>query len=322
MDSYCPKSDRQDSRMTYINKSKDERNLRNPLISQTMNLISSMFDSDGVGFRSRVVRRLMMLSVCLAALSGSAVLSRAATNTATSDVDSHVLSLLGASNTNRLAAPTTIGTPAHGAPPTNQPMAAPKSNPIETNTPTVPSSAEIVNLLDDHHKLAIGDRISFRIIEDEEEPKPLVVTDSGEIEFPFIGRQAAEGKTCRQLAALAKTALEKDYYIEATVIIAIDLMAKTRGRVYLVGALRAPGPQEIPSDETLTLSKAILRSGGFTDVADRKNVKITRKTGTADSDKQTFVVNVGKIYDSGMVENDVPLQPGDLILVPDRKIRF
>ena len=229
----------------------------------------------------------------------------AATNTApTSDLETHVMSLLGGANTNHFATPV-----------------APTATPA-TNTPAVPTSGDIVNLLDDHHKLAIGDRLSFRIIEDEEDPKPMIVADSGEVECPYIGRFPAENKTCKQLANGIKAALEKDYYIEATVIIAVDLMAKTRGRVYLVGALRLPGPQEILSDETLTLSKAVLRSGGFTDFADKKNVKITRKTGPNDTDKQTFVVNVGQIFDNGKVESDISLEPGDLILVPDRKIRF
>jgi protein involved in polysaccharide export with SLBB domain len=81
-----------------------------------------------------------------------------------------------------------------------------------------------------------------------------------------------------------------------------------------------PGPQDIPSDEVLTLSKAILRAGGFTDFADRKNVKVTRQEGGAD--KQTFVVDVGEIFDKGKTENDVALKPGDLIYIPERMIRF
>ena len=184
------------------------------------------------------------------------------------------------------------------------------------------SLPSVATPLDDKHKLAIGDRLSFRIAEDEEDPKPLVVTDSGELEVPFLGRVPAENKTCKQLANEIKAGLEKTYYYEATVSLAVDLLAKTRGRVYLVGAVRMPGPQEIPTDEVLTLSKAILRGGSFTEFSDKRNVKITRKTGPAEADKQTFVVDVGEIYDKGRTELDIPLEPGDLILIPDRKIRF
>jgi len=175
----------------------------------------------------------------------------------------------------------------------------------------------------DDHRLAIGDRLSFRIVEDEDGTNmPLFVTDSGDVEVPYIGRVPAENKTCKELAEVVKAALEKDYYYHATVLLAVDVMTKSHGRVYLVGAVRNPGPVELPSDENLTLSKAILRAGGFTDFADRRHVKITRKDDKEKSDKKTLVVNVGKIFDDGKVELDVPLQTGDLIFIPDRLIRF
>ncbi len=83
-----------------------------------------------------------------------------------------------------------------------------------------------------------------------------------------------------------------------------------------------PGPQEIPSDEVLTLSKAILRSGGFSDYADKQNVKITRKTGSAINEKQVFTRNVADILEKGKIELDIALEPGDMILISDRLIRF
>ena len=179
-----------------------------------------------------------------------------------------------------------------------------------------------MDALDDKHTLAIGDRLSFRIVEDEEEPRSLIVTDSGDLEVPYLGRFPAENRTCKQLARELKAALEKEYYYQATVIIAVDSMARSRGKVYLVGAVRMPGPQELPSDEVLTLSKAILRAGGFTDFADQHNVKITRQGSTGKSDKETLVVDVGRIFDKGKTENDVALKPGDLIYIPERMIRF
>jgi protein involved in polysaccharide export with SLBB domain len=176
--------------------------------------------------------------------------------------------------------------------------------------------------LDDKYHLAIGDRISLRIEEDEEDPKVLPVTDSGDLEVPYIGRFHAENKTCKQLARELKQALEKDYYYQATVILAVDSMTKSRGKVYLVGPVRVPGAQDIPSDEVLTLSKAIMRAGGFSDFADRRNVKVTRKAGPGEADNKTFVVDVALILDKGKIDRDLPLEPGDLVVIPERLIRF
>ena len=179
-----------------------------------------------------------------------------------------------------------------------------------------------MDALDDKHKLAIGDLLSFRIVEDEEAPKPLIVTDSGELEVPYIGRYPAVNRTCQQLARDIKAELEKKHYYQATVIIAVDVMAKKRGRVYLTGAVRAPGPQDMPSDEDLTLSKAVLRAGGCTEFADKRHVKVTRKAGAGPSDNKTIVVDVSQILEKGKLQYDLPLEPDDLIFIPDRLFRF
>jgi protein involved in polysaccharide export with SLBB domain len=200
---------------------------------------------------------------------------------------------------------------------------------LQTTTNLTPIAfTNSMDALDDKHRLAIGDKLSFRIIEDLEDPKepleprPLFVTDSGDIEIPYLGRVPAGNKTCQQLARELKTALEKEYYYQATVILAVDFMTKSRGKVYLVGPVRMPGPQEIPSDEVLTLSKAILRAGGFGDYADKHKVRVTRKGGAAGGQDQVFGVDVGEILEKGKTESDLPLESGDLIYVPERLIRF
>ena len=178
------------------------------------------------------------------------------------------------------------------------------------------------DVLDDKYHLSIGDQLSFRIIEDEDDPKPLVVTDSGDVQVPYIGRYPAVGKTCKQLAAALKTELEKEYYYQATVVVAVDSKPRSRGKIYLVGAIRAPGPQDISSDEQLTVRKAILRAGGFAEFADQKNVRITRGSAKSPDEKQTFTVNVAQIFEKGKTEEDINLQPGDLVFIPERMIRF
>lgn len=175
-----------------------------------------------------------------------------------------------------------------------------------------------MDALDDRHRLAPGDRLSFRIIEDKAEAIELFVTDVGELDIPYIGRVQAEGKTCRQLAAEVKPLLEEDYYYKATVILAIDLYSRTRGRVYVVGQVRMTGPVSVPSDEVFTVSKAILFSGGFTDFADRKAVRVTRRSPGEGIPTETFVVNVADVLEKGRMEADIVLEPDDLVFVPTR----
>lgn len=198
---------------------------------------------------------------------------------------------------------------------------APKTALTSTNA-TPPGATNRTDALDNKYKLAVGDRLSFRIVEDQDESKPLFVTDSGDVEVPYIGRHPVVGKTCAQLAAELKTELEKEYYYHATVILAVDLMTRSRGKVYMVGPVRAAGPQDIPSDEVLTLSKAILRAGGFGEYADKTKVRVTRKPMVPGGPEKVFTVDVGAILERGKTESDLPLEAGDLIFIPERLIRF
>jgi polysaccharide export outer membrane protein len=202
---------------------------------------------------------------------------------------------------------------------TNSPVTIATSA-LATNS-SISSLIDNMDVLDDKHKLLAGDKITFRVVEDEDDPKSLIVNDDGDVQVPYIGIFPARGKTCKQLAQDLKTALEKKYYYQATVIIGVDSQV-TQGIVYLVGAVAKPGPEEIPREEVLTVGKAILRAGGFTDYADQKHVRVTRVSDDGSNDKVVFTVDVAEIFEKGKTENDRTLEPGDLIYVPERVIRF
>ena len=188
--------------------------------------------------------------------------------------------------------------------------------PAGTNTLATASAGYVI---DDKHKLQPGDKISFRIIEDRELARILTVTDSGELDAPYIGLVATTGKSCRQLAQELKGLLEQEYYYHATVVIGLDSVTKVLGRVYIWGQVRNQGPVEIPTGETFTAGKAILRAGGFGEFAKKTAVKVIR---TSAAGKQTFDLNMEDILEKGKTEKDVPLEPDDLILVPQRLINF
>ena len=175
-----------------------------------------------------------------------------------------------------------------------------------------------MSVLDDKTRLGSNDYVSFRVVEDrDEESQHLRVNDNGELEVPYIGLVPASGKTCRELAYNIKAALEKEYYYHATVILAVDRVSeKSRGRVYVYGSVKGQGPQELPPDETYTVSKAIIRAGGFGDFANKRKVKVTRKNG------QDFTVDLKRVIEEGRTDEDLALQPDDQIYVPQRLINM
>lgn len=193
---------------------------------------------------------------------------------------------------------------------------------INASTGASTSTNAVRNPADDSIRLGIGDRLSFKIIEDQEEAKPLYVLDSGELDVPYVGRVTAQGKTCRELAGEIKRELEKEYYYQATVVLSLEQYSRSRRKIYIDGYVRAPGPQDIPSDEVFTLSKAILRAGGFTEFADKKKVRVVRKGSTNSVAIPPQFIDVGAILDGGKTDQDVRLDDGDYVIVPSRLFRF
>ena len=93
-----------------------------------------------------------------------------------------------------------------------------------------------------------------------------------------------------------------------------------RGQAYLLGEAARQGALPLSLDEDMTLAKAILGSGGFSQFANDSKVKILRKA--PDGSKQTLIVDVGRILKTGAFEDDVPLENGDVIIVPEKMLGF
>jgi protein involved in polysaccharide export with SLBB domain len=196
--------------------------------------------------------------------------------------------------------------------------------PLPPVTETAPPASSTVmhtnsmDVLDDKKRLGRNDYVSFRVVEDRDnESQRLRVNDSGDLEVPYIGLVPAEGRTCKELSYRIKAALEKEYYYHATVILAVDRVSeKSRGRVYIYGSVKAQGPEELPPNETFTVSKAVIRAGGFGDFANKRKVKVTRKDG------RDFTVDLKRVIEEGHTEEDLVLEPDDQIYVPQRLINM
>jgi polysaccharide export outer membrane protein len=189
--------------------------------------------------------------------------------------------------------------------------------PALTNITVTPASLSGY-VPDDKYKLRIGDKVSLQILEDRDLPRSLVVMDSGELEIPYIGRVSALDKTSKQLVGELKVKLEKEYYKRATVVLALDEANKLWGRIYVYGQVKTQGPIEVQMHENITAGKAILRAGGFGDFAKKTKVMIIRGGGASGGPKQIIELNMVKILEDGMIEQDVALQPEDSVVVPSR----
>ena len=204
-------------------------------------------------------------------------------------------------------------------------------------TPVTAATLTSMASLDDKTLLEVGDTISFRVIEDRDQAVSLPVTDTGEVNFPYINRVKVEGKTCHQVAMEVKKLLEVDYYKRATVIVGLDLIAgkdKTPAKdmAWVVGEVRQVGPFELVKAQPMTVSQIILRAGGFGDFADKRKVKVLHRNPKAtdsgasqlldaDNVKDAQVIDVQSVFD-GKSRIDPVVKDGDYIIVPKQWVHF
>ena len=197
-----------------------------------------------------------------------------------------------------------------------------KSGMLTTTELRAMVSSNAMAILDDKQKIVVGDRIIIRILEDRDEPSIRAVVDPGEMEFPYLGRIPVGGKTCKEAAFEIKSQLEKKDYIRATVLLTMESGSRSRGKIQIIGHVRGQGTMELPVDETMTVSKVILRAGGFAEMADSAHVKLIRKTGPGEDDKQEFIINVDEVWKKQKTEKDMVVQPEDVIYVKQRLFNF
>lgn len=217
-----------------------------------------------------------------------------------------------------VARPAEAASPQSAAPSTS---ASRPSMPSGISSTAAVSATVSMEVLDDSRPLSVGDAVNVRIVEDGDPPVTLQVKDSGDLEVPYVGRVRAAGLTPRRLAYAIKTELERDYYHNATVIVGLDTARQqSAGLFYITGMVNSPGPQEIPTYETLTVSKAILRAGGFSNFANQRKVKLTRAGPGGETD--TRIIDVKEIIERGRLDLDVEIRPNDFIVVPERLINF
>lgn len=130
--------------------------------------------------------------------------------------------------------------------------------------------------------------------------------------LPLIGGIDVKGKTVRQLQETIRELYDRDYLVNPQVNVFV--LEYSKRIVNVLGSVNSPGVVIFPQEQGLTLLDAISRVGGFSRLADRKRVKLTR---TVDGKTSNYIINVDEVI-QGTANDAWPLVPDDVIYVPER----
>ncbi|NEO25806.1 MAG: sugar ABC transporter substrate-binding protein [Kamptonema sp. SIO4C4] len=94
--------------------------------------------------------------------------------------------------------------------------------------------------------------------------------------------------------------------------------ASTPLQIAVVGEVTRAGTYTVNSEgseDPPTVTKAIEQAGGITSFADVRNVRLRRTTRSGD--EEVININLWELLQAGNLAQDIPLQPGDTIVVPE-----
>jgi polysaccharide export outer membrane protein len=159
-------------------------------------------------------------------------------------------------------------------------------------------------------QLGPGDKLELTIYYGSKESKATYTLDpSGDIEVRYIGAVKASNKSTKELQKEIQDRLADGYINNPIVSLSVveinSRMVSVSGQVAHNGSVRfTPG---------MTITEVVAQSGGFSPLARKNLVKVTR---TLDSKQQVWEIPVEQISE-GNAPN-FPMMPGDKVFVPER----
>ena len=140
------------------------------------------------------------------------------------------------------------------------------------------------------------------------------VRPDGRISVPLVGDVEAGGRTPEEVSAELKTKLE-NYVRNPQVTVIVDQLRSHEylARVRVTGAVRTP--ISVPYRQGMTVLDAVLAAGGTNEFAAADRTELYRKEGDA---TRAYPVRLERILQKGELETNFPVQPGDVITVPER----
>jgi polysaccharide export outer membrane protein len=164
------------------------------------------------------------------------------------------------------------------------------------------------------YALQPGDSVEVSVWQDPTLNRKLVVGPDGMVSFPLVGHFRAAGMTIPALEALLTKRLKKNYQTDPQVTVMLSSVSEgTESQIFITGEVNKPGPYSIKPGTSVM--QAIALSGGLGRFAAKSRIQIHRKTGGTE---QVFVFDYSDFESGKNLEGDIPLQPGDVIVVPER----
>jgi polysaccharide export outer membrane protein len=165
------------------------------------------------------------------------------------------------------------------------------------------------------YHIGVDDMVQVSVWHNPDLSVTVPVRPDGNISVPLIGDVRAGGRTPEDVAADVKQRLTTYLRDPQVAVILTELRShEYLSRVRVTGAVHQP--VSIPYRQGMTVLDAVLAAGGTTEFANGDRTSLYRRQ--EGGGVQPFDVKLDRIMKKGELSSNIPVQPGDIITVPER----
>jgi polysaccharide export outer membrane protein len=176
------------------------------------------------------------------------------------------------------------------------------------------------------YQIQRGDTLRIEVLEDQSLNRSTLVLPDGSVTFPLAGTLRAAGRTVSDFQSALTDALEPNFAASPTVFVSIGQLAPQAEAqipeaatidVYALGEFNNPGRFDL--EPGTTLLQFIAASGGLTRFAATKRVQLRRQD-LRTGQERVFELNLRAIEQGAQRTGQLILQPGDVVVAPERRL--
>jgi polysaccharide export outer membrane protein len=164
------------------------------------------------------------------------------------------------------------------------------------------------------YRIGVDDEIKVSVWQNPGLDVSVPVRPDGRISVPLVGDVEAGGRTPEEVSGEIQEKLKTYVRDPQVTVIVTELRShEYLSRVRVTGAVRQP--VSVPYRQGMTVLDAVLAAGGTNEFAASDRTELYRK----DGDRTTaYAVRLDRILKDGDLATNYPVQPGDVITVPER----
>ena len=177
--------------------------------------------------------------------------------------------------------------------------------------PAPPKSVSNVSETSPDYKIGPLDTVQVYVRNEPDLSVTVPVRPDGMISTPLNDDMVAAGKTASQLGKDIAGKLSAYVKDPVVTVMVSNFAGPFDQQVRVVG--EATKPQAIPYRANMTILDVMIEAGGLTEFADGNRAVLVRRT---QAGQQSYNVRVGDLLKNGDIDANVPVMPGDVIIIP------